>query len=161
MRPLIPLALIFAALPALTQARNVYETHFSGKQNSACFIRSYDNAHLAKHPDQLVTSITVSISPLSPGGTTPVLNIFATFRGDSYYYHGAAYCRYVGDDLGCALEGDQGAFTLSAQKGHKILLQVGRDGLEFEGASGTHSVSGTTGDDRSFLIPSVPAPQCN
>ena len=59
MRPLISLALIFAALPALTQARNVYETHFSGKQNSACFIRSYDNAHLAKHPDQLVTSITV------------------------------------------------------------------------------------------------------
>ena len=161
MRPLIPLALIFAAIPAFAEARNVYDTHFSGKQNSACFIRSYDNAHLAKHPDQLVTSITVSISPLSPGGTTPILNVFTSFRGDSYYYHGAAFCRYAGDALACVLEGDQGTFSLSGRKGRKILLQVGRDGLEFEGANGTHSISGTTGDDRSFLIPSVPSPQCN
>jgi hypothetical protein len=39
-----------------------------------CFVRTYDKAHLAKHPDQLVTAVKLHIYHPSPGEGTPPLN---------------------------------------------------------------------------------------
>lgn len=161
------LMLLFAAatlpavLPTLADARTVYQTHFAGAENTGCFVRNYDTAHLAKHPDQWVTSMALTISPLSKGANVPILELFVTRRGDSYYYHVRAYCQTVGDTLSCRLDKDAGAFTVSGQKNHKILVKNTPDGMAFSGDKGAFTLSGTQGDDRSFLLPSVSSDMCN
>jgi hypothetical protein len=39
-----------------------------------CFVRTYDKAHLAEHPDQLVTAVKLHIYHPPPGEGTPPLN---------------------------------------------------------------------------------------
>jgi hypothetical protein len=38
-----------------------------------CFVRTYDKAHLAEHPDQLVTAVKLHIYHPPPGAGTPPL----------------------------------------------------------------------------------------
>jgi len=160
MRFLTSVVFLAAAVPTLAVARNVYDSHFAGAGNHACFVRSYDNDHLAKHPQQQVTQIGVMISPLGGDSAEPMLDVFVAFRGTGFEYHGLGYCRRVGDALACQMEGDAGSFTLTGQKNHKILLTVGRDDLSFEGETDFRTLSGSSGDDRSFLLPSLPADLC-
>ncbi len=155
------LAFGISALPDLAEAKNVYLTHFVDRNASACYIRQYDKAHLAKHPDQLVTSVSMSISPINEGGTTPTLNLFITFRGSNSVYQGVGICKFTGDDLTCGVEGDGGSFTLSAKSDTSLLLTVGLGGMGFEGDRDYREISGTKGDDRSFVIPSAPSRYCN
>ena len=149
------------ALPAVAEAQNVYQTHFAGSANSGCFLRNYDTAHLASHPDQWVTSMMLTISPLSSGGNAPILELFVTRRGDDYNYHARAYCQFAGDALSCQLANDAGAFTVVGQKNRRILLESGPDGLSFQGSNAAFTLSGTTGDDRSFLLRSMSSDMCN
>lgn len=161
MKYLIPTVCILCAVPGLALARNVFDTHFAGPGNSACFIRSYDTAHLAKNPDQLVTSMALTIAPIAQDDGNPVLIVSTTFRGESYLYSAFAYCDSAGDALKCFIEGDGGSFTLTGRGKGKLLLSVDRGGMSFEGDTRFHTISGLKGDDRSFLIPSVSADLCN
>jgi len=75
MRFLTSVVFLAAAVPTLAVARNVYDSHFAGAGNHACFVRSYDTDHLAKHPQQQVTQIGVMISLLGGDRAAPDLNI--------------------------------------------------------------------------------------
>lgn len=153
-------ALCIMASPAF--AENVLDSHFGNPAlpSSSCFVRSYSNGHLAKHPDQVVTDIAVMVSALSAGGRAPLLDVFVTLRGDRYQYHGLASCKTKGKGLICLLEGDAGAFTLTGENSGALRLTVGRQGMAFEGDKFVE-ISGTQGDDRVFLIPNVPGELCN
>jgi len=153
-------ALCIMASPAF--AENVLDSHFGNPAlpSSGCFVRSYSNSHLAKHPDQVVTDIAVMVSALSSGGNTPLLDVFVTLRGDRYQYHGLAACKTKGKGLICQLEGDAGAFTLTGEDNGALRLTVGRQGMGFEGDKFIE-ISGTQGDDRVFLIPNVSGELCN
>jgi hypothetical protein len=152
--------LLTALLASPATAENVLQSHFGNDRLSGCFARNYTKAHLAEHPDQLVTSITVTTSARSDRGQIKMLDVFVMMRGDPYYYHAFAECKAKGDGLSCLLEGDAGGFTLTGAKKGALLLTVGRLGMGFEGDRFVE-ISGTRGDDRVFLIPNVDGDICN
>lgn len=159
MRLILALTLLLAS-PAT--AENVLYSHFGNDAlpSGGCFARNYSKAHLAEHPDQLVTNISLGISPLSQGGKTPTLMLFVKLRGDPYYYSESATCKIKGQGLNCFLERDAGAFILTGEKNGVLRLTVGKGGMDLAGDR-LVEISGTQGDDREFLIPNVDGDICN
>ena len=154
-------ATLLIASASLANARPLLETHFHSATSTGCFVRTYSAAHLAKHPDQLVRYISLSPVPnVAPAGQT-LLNLTVNLRGSDYFPSSFVYCRPKGDALSCAMEGDAGRFTLSGREKGQVLLTVGRDGLVFEGQNEFVTISGTSGDDRTFLIATVSLDLCS
>jgi hypothetical protein len=88
-----------ALLPSLALAQS---TTIYNKRGPACFARTYDRAHLANHPDQLVTSMMLALEPSGPVArgqlfAPPVIGIPFDFqiamtkRGDHHLYVQAGY----------------------------------------------------------------------
>lgn len=153
MRLILPLLLL--ATPALAQSPR--EAMFPS--DASCYLRHYDKAHLAKHPDQLVKDIAIGPDPAGFQGRELVLRVLVSLRGQSELMMGYAYCENTGGALSCGMEGDAGWFQLTPNaKGVK--LSVGRDGLGFEGASGFVTLGGGESDDEVFVMPAVPADSC-
>ncbi len=103
-----------------------------------CWTRVYDAAHLAKHPKQAVTGLTLSIESRQPSGDSdpgPYLaTLYGTFRGkpDVYAMPSGARCVVAGaakDQLSCVTDGFfVGKFELiPAAKTMKIALQASDD----------------------------------
>lgn len=156
MTRLLPILLISAA-PAL--ASGSMDQIFPS--DGSCYLRHYDRAHMATHPDQLVTDI--AIGPYAPEwgrqdyvAVTVVVSVIGTDEFLASY----AVCRENRGSLTCLMEGDAGGFSLKAETSGKVRLEVSRQGMNFEGRSGFISLSGTQGDDRVFLLPPVPADSC-
>jgi hypothetical protein len=141
----IVIALALLAAPARADAP------FDG-----CFVRLYDAEHLADHPDQLVTAIALKPFPEPTDGI--ILNLYLQMRG-GVAVMGTAYCNQDGEGMTCGLEGDAGGFSLGPGKGG-ILLRVDPGGMSFEGARDWVTISGTAGDDRSFLLSHSANPSC-
>lgn len=153
MRRLLPLLLL--ATPALAESPR--EALFPS--DGACYLRFYDKAHLAQHPDQLVKEIAVGPEPSSMKAGQLVLRVAVSLRGNPEQFRGYAYCDNTGGTLSCGLEGDAGWFQMQpTAKG--ALLMVGRDGIGFEGDSGFVELGGGRSDDESFAMPRVPADSC-
>ncbi len=78
-----------------------------------CWSRLYDQAHLTKHPGQLVTAITVAIDPRTSSGNQGPgaysARVAANFRGkpETYTTPYSARCGTAGADerLRCFLDG--------------------------------------------------------
>ena len=98
-----------------------------------CWSRLYDQAHLTKHPGQLVTAMTVAIDPRTPGGDKDPgaysARVAANFRGKSETYTTpySARCATAGatdDRLRCFMDGFfLGQFSLErAAKNIKLAL---------------------------------------
>lgn len=98
-----------------------------------CWSRLYDQAHLTKHPGQLVTAMTLAIDPRTPGGDKDPgaysARVAANFRGKSETYTTpySARCGIVGADgdrLRCFMDGFfLGQFSLErAAKNIKLAL---------------------------------------
>ena len=153
-RAALALALL---LPSGVQARGLGETHF---QTGGCFVRAYSARHLAAHPDQLVRHVSLAPVPLADPAGVRLMLLTVNLRGSDYYMSGMAQCRAKGPAMACQLEGDAGAFVLEPAKDGALRLSVGKRGLQFEGAEDFHTLSGTSGDDRVFVIPNVHPDQC-
>lgn len=154
------LLVLAAGVPGLpAQAQSPADRMFPGGE--ACYLRSYSRNHLASHPDQ--RSREIALGPWAPGRGDPrslVLKLQLWLRDAAAPVWGVAFCENTGGSLSCGLEGDAGHFTLTPQEDGRIRLEVGRHGLLFEGADEIIEISGTTGDDRTFLMPRVPADSC-
>ena len=152
-------ALMFALmLPAMAQAQGVIDTHFNA---GSCFLRNYGPSHLASHPDQLVRSILLAPVPLEAPKGTLLFNLMVNLRGSDDYPSGIAYCNATGKIMACQMEGDAGSFTLTAQDRNALLLTVGKFGIVLEGQDNIITISGTSGDDRAFLLGNVSTAFCN
>lgn len=127
---------------------------------AACFQRQYDAAHLAKHPQQQVVDIALTPAEGQVVSTSLVVDIAVTLRGTGAHYIGSAYCEPDGTGLSCGMEGDAGAFNLSLRKGGALLLAVSPLGMSFENEQDFLTISGTSGDDRAFLMQPVAAADC-
>jgi hypothetical protein len=98
-----------------------------------CWTRIYDAAHLAKHPGQQVTQLTLSISEREPSGDKDpgkyLATITATMRngGDTYTNLDGARCSEANGNLTCTTDGFYlGQFSLEpAAKNMKIALRGG------------------------------------
>jgi hypothetical protein len=111
-----------------------------------CFVRAYDKAHLAKHPDQLVTSVKLHIYHPSPGEGTPPLNeaeaknatwmkLELKVRGRDVTLTSGAICReeeeppdnpYLKhppppDALRCRVECDGGGIGVASRGDHEMM----------------------------------------
>ena len=126
---------------------------------AACFQRQYDAAHLAQHPRQQVVEIALTPAEGQVVSTSLVVDIAVTLRAGDHYI-GSAYCEPEGNGLSCGMEGDAGAFSLSVRKGGALLLNVDPLGMSFENEQDFLTISGTSGDDRAFLMQPVAAADC-
>jgi hypothetical protein len=99
-----------------------------------CWTRVYDATHLAKHPKQAVSGLTLSIESREPSGDSdpgPYLaTLYGTFRGkpDIYAMPSGGRCVVAGaakDQLSCVTDGFfVGKFELApAAKNMKIVLK--------------------------------------
>lgn len=154
------LPLLLAVLPALAApafAESPRAALFP--TDASCYLRAYDSAHLASHPDQLVKEIALGPEPGSFEADVLVLRVTVRLRGDAELRQADAYCENTGGTLSCGLEGDAGWFQLSpTAKGAR--MEVGRDGLGFEGETGFVELGGGQSDDEVFALPAVPADSC-
>ena len=127
---------------------------------ASCFQRHYDAAHLAEHPQQMVTYIALTPAEGQEVSTSLVVDISVKMRGLSESYIGSAYCEHDVEGLSCGMEGDAGAFSLALRADGALLLKVDRRGMSFEGEQDFLTLSGTSGDDRAFLMHPVAAADC-
>ena len=127
---------------------------------ASCFQHHYDAAHLAKHPQQKITDIALTPAEGQEVSTSLVIDISVKLRGISDSYIGSAYCEPDSVGLSCGMEGDAGAFSLALRDGGALLLQVDSGGMSFEGERDFLTLSGSSGDDRAFLMYPVAAADC-
>ena len=156
MRRFLLLPLVLAATPAL--AKSPRDAMFPADQG--CYLRHYSAAHLASHPDQLVTEIALGPDAKGTDARYLTLRLGVSLRGTSDYFLSYAYCENTGGALSCHLEGDAGWFTLEPAAKGGLLMTTGRGGIGFEGAQGMFQIGGSASDDQSFLIPPVSADSC-
>ncbi len=150
------LALLLAS-PALAEGPR--ELMFSS--TGSCYLRQYSAEHQANNPAQRVELIALGPDSASwDDARGSILRLLVQLRGSSDLLTAYAYCEDGPDAVLCGLEGDAGAFTLSPQADSGIILEVGAFGVGFEGSQGFVTLSGTSGDDRAFVMPPVPADAC-
>ncbi len=120
-----------------------------------CFARAYTADHLARHPVQQVTEITLSpdIAAMTMGGEVDAVMVSVRVRSGRAAYFGSASCERTGAALTCYREGDAGSFRLTEAANGALRLEVGPNGMSFEGIGDFVTLEGNSGDDREFLIP--------
>jgi hypothetical protein len=98
--------------------------------NSLCFDRHYDSAHLGKHPDQLVTSMTLALDPDGPVArknppTMPFdFKIAMTMRGNNNLYVQMGFVKNRDTKYEGVVECDGGGFILQKIPSG-VLLSIG------------------------------------
>jgi hypothetical protein len=142
--------MLVAALPAAAQSPRdlMFPTA------SSCYARDYSIAHLASHPMQQVSSI--SLTPDRAAAADPLLQLWVTVTVRSLpgsRLEALAYCEDNGaDTLSCDMEGDAGRFSVTPAKGGAVLVAVSSSGMSFEGDTSFLTLERNQGDDRSFLL---------
>jgi hypothetical protein len=123
---------------------------------SGCYLRQYSTDHLAGHPAQRVTEISLT----AEGSIAdPLLGLWvhATLRGvPGGEFEALAYCENEGGQMYCGMEGDAGGFSVAPAKNGAVLVSVSSYGMGFENERGFEQLEPDRGDDRSFLLQPVP-----
>ncbi|PPD41363.1 MAG: hypothetical protein CTY15_13785 [Methylocystis sp.] len=164
------LLLTLAAAPASAEP---FEDVF-GK--TACYLRAYDAAHLAAHPNQQTTRLALSFGKTNQDGAPATAKNFSLYvsarrKGSSEQYEGLAFCKAAGDGFDCQREGDMGSFRLTAAPGGRLKMDAPRTTFEgqtdfFTVENGRFTIEGEkktrTGkaDDSVFLLDPAPAGNC-
>jgi hypothetical protein len=146
---LLFISLLF--LPATVGAETLADTHFTG---SFCWERTYDQDHLANHPEQQTTRFAIgrepSGHPSAPGEIPMELRV--RVRGESEELTAVGYCDPDEDRFRCGLEGDAGLYMIEAQGPDNVLVTVGERPMLIEGSVRNHEFRSDGGDDRAFLL---------
>src|SRR5215510_68850 len=173
-------ATILQCLPATAEARAPL---FAADQE-ACFGRVYDAPHLARNPDQKVTSIHIfrslterpeaenwqqsqreeAIKRHRETGETSV-QAFVTFRDRRGYFHNSLTCNKEGrNGVGCHIECDGGSFDIKRESPAAALLTnngfvlIGGCGEELEETERVYFSPDK--DDKVFRMESMPPAVC-
>ena len=154
----MPVVLMAALLAAPAQAGPVFD-RLSGSHplTDQCFARTYDTAHLKRHPRQRVTRFQLRRDRSGPASENnrarfTVAVAFRTTDGpDLFSVNGI--CTTRGTIAECGGEGDAGRFRLKLVAKN---LTVKIDRLELEGSGADLAES----DDRTFLLWPASLEQC-
>jgi hypothetical protein len=120
-----------------------------------CFTRTYDRAHLARHPDQLVTSVKLRIRPPSDvDDERPVFEVQFKVRGKNKPLVNTGNCSKEARGLRCSVECDGGGVNV-VPRARDAMMYLDRIRLT-DGCDG-HLIDGgldLTGgkDDRVFRL---------
>jgi hypothetical protein len=145
-----------------------------------CFVRSYDKDHLARHPDQTVTSVKFKIYPSPSDADGTWFAIWLQRRGEFKGLHNQGYCKQENSETKCYVECDGGGVRFIPRSNSRILMRLGiqppygpngesikqdeRIRMSACGAEDTDDGSGTDvaggKDDHEFLLSRVKDSQC-
>lgn len=133
----------------------------AGTSGRLCYARSYQAGHLAEHPQQRVTAMTLS---LKRGRASPAeFQVFVTVRGDRDLWSAAGECA-AGGAIVCSVECDGGGFSIAGNATPQTVL------LNLEQPHGRISMNGCDGgereleagaDDRRFRLDRVANAVCD
>lgn len=154
--PALAVAALVLAPPAAGAADSFYASHMSRPDGIVpCYARTYDEKHLAAHPEQRVVQFYLTLSPADHGSPPHSFDVSFgfTLRGGEPWYAGEAGCAARGDRAQCTGEGDVGEFTLRPRK-DGLLVEIGRMETEETGADLASS------DDREFRLYESPGGDC-
>jgi hypothetical protein len=123
----------------------------------ACYVRTYDTAHLRANPRQQVTFIAVKASARKQDGGANRPNDFELLvglkaRGRKDLYVKTAYCKPDGNAARCGLESDGGEFRLQAGGDGSLRVDTGGGEIRIEGERDFLEVGGRLSDDNVFRL---------
>lgn len=140
--------------------------HIGASENvKGCYIRDYDNAHLARHPNQLVTNVRLLIKDARGDSNNPYhFFLQVRMRGSSKALITAGFCEWKGPGLHCMVECDGGGINVSPRSAY-VMMYLDRirmatcesdkgnieDGKEISGGI----------DDREFRVHRVDDSMCH
>jgi hypothetical protein len=126
-----------------------------------CFTRIYDRAHLARHPDQLVTAVKLHIMGSSPGNAEYWFALQVNVRGRNDILHTGGYCIKEGSGLQCRVACDGGGVHVSPRGSHVMMyldrIRMATCGKEYVDEG--EDVSGGK-DDKIFRLDRVDGAAC-
>jgi hypothetical protein len=143
------LVLLIVAVPAI-----------AGPNALGCFTRSYDRAHLAKHPDQLVTAVKLHIHRPPPGNGSKYW-FLAQFklRGKDETLRTSGICNEKASGLHCFVECDGGGVDV-VPRARDAMMYLDRIRVAAcDGEEAGEELSGGK-DDRVFRLDRVDDATC-
>ena len=146
-------------------------TRESSKAILGCFVRNYDKDHLARHPDQTITSVKFKVYPSPSEVDTIWYAIRMQRRGELKALYSGGVCKDENSETKCYVECDGGGVRFIARPNSAILMRLGvnkgdeRISMAACGArdveNGSPGIEVTGGkDDREFLLRRVDDRQC-
>lgn len=169
--PLALATLIGVAATPVVGADNLYGKYFANPAGGKpCYLRSYDAAHLKKHPRQRVTAMEMDFD--ISFGDTDRPNSAAYFeaqlgfrlRHEKENFGDAIYCKTLKGYFDCYFDADGGTFRLVPQ-GETLRVEImrgggGTDEIQIEGQNGFVSFGAPGSDDRVFVLPPASRKSC-
>ncbi|QCI66958.1 hypothetical protein [Phreatobacter stygius] len=134
----------------------------AGTSGEICYARSYAADHLAAHPHQRVTAMTLLLKRGREPATPAEFQIFVTVRGDRNLWSANGECA-AGSGITCSVECDGGGFSIASNATPQTVL------LSLEDPDGRISMNGCDGgerelqagrDDRRFRLDRAPNSVC-
>jgi len=178
--PMLAIAALAAAAPAQAQPVPPGEEGALAKLlkpvpgTQVCYRRDYDKAHLAKHPDQLVTSMEFRIAyhRFEPEQNYPegqrnyYFQMLVDRRGETQRLEGSGECSASdGGPIVCSIECDGGGVGVAAAPGGGLMVDL----TTYDYIRMTQGCGGEDGDfvlltggkdDKLFRLDRLPDAQC-
>jgi hypothetical protein len=154
MRSILHVLIGVAALFLATRAAHT-ETNAFG-----CFARVYDKAHLAKHPDQLVTAVKLHIKKWKDEKSFEFA-LKVKVRGRSETLHTGGLCHKGESGLSCSVECDGGSIKVVPRSDHAMMYveRIRMATCDSDYVDGGEDLSGGK-DDRVFRLNRVDKREC-
>jgi len=86
-----------------------------------CFVRTYDKAHLAGHPDQLVTAVKLHIIKWKEDESYFEFALKVKVRGRNETLHTGGLCRGEASGLSCSVDCDGGGINVVPRGDHAMM----------------------------------------
>ena len=134
----------------------------SGGGNEVCYSRSYTADHLARHPDQRVTRMSLILTRGASRGEPASFRIFVTVRGDREVWSASGECARRGGIV-CDVECDGGGFAIGANsttEALQIALDTPHGRISMNGCEGGSREVEAGRDDRRFRLDRAPGRVC-
>ena len=127
-----------------------------------CFERAYDNAHLSRHPDQVVKAVKLFIKKTSPDSYYRYdFALRLMLRGTNEPLQTGGYCYNEGSGVKCQVECDGGGVYVVPHAGYVVMfldrIRTARCGKDY--VKGGEDVSGGK-DDREFRLNQTTSVRC-
>ena len=127
-----------------------------------CYSRTYSADHLARHPDQRVTRMSLILTRGASRSEPASFRIFVTVRGDREVWSAGGECRRRGGIV-CDVECDGGGFAIGATSTTEA-LQIALDSphgrISMNGCDGGERDLAAGRDDRRFRLDRAPGQVC-
>jgi hypothetical protein len=148
-------AIIIAAIVLLATPAGAAE------RVAGCFARAYDRAHLAKHPDQIITAVKLLIKNADSSYYTHYFSLQFKVRGKNESLRTEGSCREDGPVLKCSVECDGGGVNV-VHRARDVMMYLDRISVAACGKDIIEEGEELKGgkDDRDFRLDRVADREC-